>query len=238
MRRTLTGLSLVLAVVLSVAAFAQTPAAPFAGAATQTPAVMPTRVGIMNVQAAIMGTNEGRKEFDTLAKKYEPKQAELQKLNLEVEDIKKQISTQGDKMNEETRAKLTKQLEEKQRDLQHNMESAQADFQSEQNELVNKLGSKLLQVIEKYASDNGFAVILDVSNPQTPVLWATKSADMTEAIVGTYNTLMPSAPSATVGATPARPAPARTTTPAATTSTAPKPVAPAAQKPATPAPPK
>jgi outer membrane protein len=231
MRRNLTGFSLIAAVILSVTAFAQTgkaAATPGAAApATSAAVAPPTKVGIINIQQAILASNEGRRDFEALSKKYEPKQAELTRANAEIEELKKQLTNQGEKMAEDARAKLVKQIDTKQRDLQHSAESAQADFQSEQNDLANKIGSKMMQVLDKYAKDNAYAVILDVSNQQSPVLWADiRSVDVTDPIVAAYNAQsgVPAQPTATArpsapAATPARPKPA---TPAATPPTTPK----------------
>jgi len=76
----------------------------------------------------------------------------------------------------------------------------------------------MLTVLEKYSNANGFAVVLDVSNPQTsPVLWAMKGTVITKELVDAYNAensagAAPAAkPAAATGAarpaaTPARPA--------------------------------
>ena len=233
MRRHLTGFSLIAAVIFSITAFAQTgkaAATPGSGAAPASSAAVapPTKVGIINIQQAILSSNEGRRDFEALSKKYEPKQAELTRANAEIEELKKQLTNQGDKMADDARAKLVKQIDTKQRDLQHSAESAQADFQSEQNDLANKIGSKIMQVLDKYAKDNAYAVILDVSNQQSPVLWADiRSVDVTDPIVAAYNTQsgVPAQPTATS----ARPAP-----PAGSTAPRPKPAAPATAPPTTP----
>src|SRR3954470_15032550 len=86
-------------VLLSVTAFAQTgSAAPAAAAATPAPNG-PAKIGIINIQQAILLTNEGKRDFESLDKKFEPKRTELQTLSKEVDDLKKQLSTQSDKLN-------------------------------------------------------------------------------------------------------------------------------------------
>ncbi len=220
-----------LAVVLSLTALAQSGNA----APTPSPAPAPataagTRVGIINIQSAIISTNEGQRDFDALQKKFEPRQVELQKLNGEVEDLKKQLQTQGDKLNDESRLNLQKSVETKQKTLQRSLEDAQADAQQQQQELFNRIGQKLMPVLEKYAKSNGYAIIIDVSSPQTPVLWADlASTDVTKAVVDAYNAQSGvAAPARTstskpVGSTskPAAPTSTPVRKPAASSSTAP-----------------
>jgi len=219
MKRMLAPYTLALWLMVSLGALAQTsrPAQPPPAAA----AAAPTKVGIINIELAIIGSNEGQREFTSLQKRFEPKQNELQALNKEVEDLKKQLSTQGDKLNDDARANLTKSIEQKQKNLQRSAEDAQNDFQTQQKDLANQIGRKLLQTLDKYAKDNGYSVILDVSNPQSPVLWAGNSVDLTKEIVDAYNAdsgvpppaTPPNAPKPAPGAAARRPATTPATTP-------------------------
>lgn len=175
------------AALFTVTALAQTgtaaaanPAAPAASSAT-------TRIGIINIQNAIVLTNEGRRDFESLQKKFEPTQSTLNNLNQEIDNLKKQLQTQGEKLNEQARAEMVKSIEAKQKTLQRQAEDAQADFQAQQNEIANRIGGKLLEVLDKYAKQGGYSVILDVSGQASPVLWASQTTDVTQEIVNSYN---------------------------------------------------
>jgi outer membrane protein len=157
-----------------------------------------TKVAIVNIQEAIANTNEGKKELDALQQKFSPKQAELKTQNDEVENLKKQLQAQGDKLSDDERNSRVKTIEVKQKSLQRNFEDAQNEFQQAEQEVVNRLGKKMLEVMEKYAKANGYAMILDVSNPQTAVLYASPSANITKQLVEAYNAESPvAAPAAT-----------------------------------------
>src|SRR5512147_2327974 len=143
MRRKLTPAALAIAVVLSLAAFAQTGSAAANPAPTTTAAPANTKVGIIDFQRAVVATNEGQREFEALAKKFDPKQAELKNQNDEVENLKKQLQTQGDKMNDDARAALVRNIDVKQKALQRNLEDAQAEAQREQNETFGKVAGKV-----------------------------------------------------------------------------------------------
>jgi outer membrane protein len=224
--------------VLPFAGFAQTagadPALPAAPSATPAPAdtaaapATGVKVGTINIEQAIFASNEGQRDFDGLGKKLEPKQTELKNMNDEVESLKKQLTTQGDKMNEEARATLVKQIEEKQKKLERNVQDARDEAQTQQNEIAQKILQKMAPIIVKYAGDKGFGLIMDTSNPwpQGPVLWAGPSVDITKAVVDTYNaqsgvapparplTSKPAGPGTGTGAKPAAPTkPATTTAP-------------------------
>jgi outer membrane protein len=172
-----------------------------------------TKIGIVGIQDAIANTNEGKKENDALQQKFAPKQAELKTLNDDIENLKKQLQAQGDKLSDEERGKRVKAIEAKQKILQRDYEDAQNEFQQAEQEVINRLGKKMLEVLEKYAKNNGYSVVLDVSSPQTPVLWASQSTNITKDLVDAYNAEVPVAGSAAPKPTgaAARP-PAGTTT--------------------------
>jgi Skp family chaperone for outer membrane proteins len=197
----MTVLGLGLSALITPGAVAQAAAAP-ANAPSAAPAG--TKIAIVNIQEAIAATNEGKKEFESLQQKYSPKQAELKTQNDEVENLKKQLQTQGDKLSDEERSSRVQTLEAKQKTLQRNVEDAQAEYQQDTQQVVNRIGSKMLNVLEKYAKSNGYAMVLDVSNPQSPVLYASTSTNITKELVDAYNSEFPVA--APAAKAPARPA--------------------------------
>jgi outer membrane protein len=183
---------LAMAFVISVAALAQTGnAATPAGADPAAPAVTGTgtKVGTISMEQAIFATNEGRRDFEALSKKLEPKQNELKNQNDEIEALQKQLNTQQDKLNDDARASLVKQIESKKKSLDRALQDAREDAQNQQNEIAQRILQKLGPVLIKYANDNGFGVIMDTSQPwpQSPVVWWRDVVDVTKPVVDVYN---------------------------------------------------
>src|SRR5947207_5969427 len=181
MNRTYARLALVLAIALSVTALAQTSRAA-ASPASPAPSVTPGKIGIINIKGAIVASNEGQRDFEALQKRFDPKNSELKSRNDEVEGLKKQLQTQGDKMNEDARNGLVRQIESKQTALKRFVEDTQNDLNAQQNELARSIGSKLMKTLDKYARDNGFALIMDYSTEQSGVLWVGQGVDITKDV--------------------------------------------------------
>jgi outer membrane protein len=124
-------------------------------------------------------------------------------------------------MSEEARTKLMRDSDALTTKLNRDTQDAQTDLDEAQGKLMQELGNKMLAIIEKYATQNGYALVLDVSNPQTPVLWAASGIDITNDIVKLYDQANPGAgagsaakPSAPATARPALPPPqSKTPTP-------------------------
>jgi outer membrane protein len=235
-------LFLAVAAFLAISALAQTgsaatPAGSSSASAAAPAATAPTtgsgtgtRVGTINIEGAIFGTNEGRRDFEALQKKLEPKQNELKSQNDELESLQKQLQTQGDKLNQDARDSLVKQIETKKKSFDRAVQDAQEDAGNQQNEIAQRVLQKMAPMIVKYAQDNGFGMIVDTTKPwpQSPVLWYGEAVDITKSVVDAYNVQSGVPAPASTGAAPkpgtTKPAGATTAKPA--TGTAPKPVAP------------
>lgn len=216
---------LAVAVFFAISALAQTssaatpsnsaalPASPAASApATTSGASAGTKVGAINIQEAIFGSNEGRRDIEALSKKFEPKQNELKSQNDELEGLKKQLTTQEGKLNDDALATLKKQIETKQKLFDRAVQDAQEEFGTQQQEIASRVLQKMAPMIVKYSQDNGFGLIVDTSKPwpQSNVLWWGEAVDITKPVVDAYNVQsgVP-APTSTGGAAkPAAPKPA------------------------------
>ncbi len=177
MKRTYQAVCLALTLWASASLFAQ------AGTAA---AASGTKIGVIDIQTAILATNEGQREFNNLTAKFQPKQTELQNMSKEVDSLQKQLETQGGTLSDEARENLVKQLDGKKKTLQRTYEDAQNEFESQKNDILKNLFNKVYTTLDKYAKNNGYGVIMDVSTSQT-VLWASQPTNITKAVVDAYN---------------------------------------------------
>ncbi len=220
---------LAIAVLSMTSAWAQasSPAAP-AGAAASSADPAPTtpiatgtgsKLGTINIEQAVMGSNEGQRDFEALRKKLEPKQNELKAQNDELEALQKQYQTQNDKLNEDAKATLQKQIDSKKKLFDRAVQDAQEDFQNQQKEIFQRILQKMAPVIVKHAQQGGFALVMDTSNPwpQSPLLWYGEQGDITKAVVDIYNAQSGIPAPATTGTTVPRPAAPKTAAPKPTT---------------------
>lgn len=146
-----------------------------------------TKVGIINIQDAIIRTEEGQKTAKALQERYAPRQAALEKQRRELEDLQATLNRGRNTMSEEARNNLVRQIDQKTKALTRDNEDASAEFQQEESKLINAIGQKMMGVIDKYAKEKSYAIILDISSPQSPVLYAVNTVDITNDIVGLYD---------------------------------------------------
>ncbi len=209
-----------LASTLGAGALAQTaaepPAAPGAVAATASAPAGPTKVAIIQFEGVVAQTNEGQRAFAQLNTKYQPKQTQIKQQSDEVDTLKKELQSAGDKLSETERASRLRSVDEKEKALQRSVEQAREDFSGELNETFQGIAQKVAQVMTDYAQKQSYTVVLDAGQQQSPILWAAESTNISEAVVQAYNQKsgVPAPPAGSVPAAP-RTGGATTRTPSA-----------------------
>ena len=193
MKRSL-ALIVTLASGLVLSAAAQTTAAPAA-------APGPAKIAVIAFQVAVAQTNEGQRNFADLQKKYDPRRQQLKTLSDEVDNLTKQLQAGADKMTPAEQQSKATAIDTKKKQLDRDAQDAQTDFQQEMQDVYNSLASKVYDVMQSYAELKGFTLVLDVSQQQNPVLYASTSSNITKEIIDAYNVKsgIPAPPPATGG---------------------------------------
>ena len=169
-------------------------------AATMIAANAQSKVAVINIQAAIANTKDGKKAAEDLDVRMAPVKKDLERKQGELNALKESLQKGGLTMSEVGKRELVGNIDVKTKSYNRDLEDAQAEAQQQQDKVLNDLGQKMMAVIDKYSRDSGMALVLDVSNPQTPVLFASNTIDITQAIIEMYDKNAPLA-----GAAPARP---------------------------------
>jgi len=188
---------------------------------------VPNKVGIIHIQNAMLGTKDGQKALGDLQTRFKPKKDELDKLQNDIALSQEQLNKGSATMNEDRRNQLVRDIDSKKKTLQRQTEDAQAEVEQAESKIMQELFGKLGAVLNKYAADHGYSLILDVSSQQTPVMYAANGIDITSDVVNLYNA---TAPGAAAPAAPATAAPRPTTPSTAAPRTAPPAPAPAPKK--------
>ena len=145
------------------------------------------KVAVISIQGAIAATKDGQKASQDLDAKFVPRQKEFESRQNEIVQLQDQLSKGGSVMSEEKRNQLSRDIDEKKKRLQRDVQDSEEDLRNEQQKLLQSLGSRMMALLEKYAKDNGYSLILDVGNPNTPVLFASSGIDITQDMIALYD---------------------------------------------------
>ena len=155
---------------------------PFVAAAAR-----PAKIAVVAFQLAVAQTGEGQRDFAELQKKYDPKHQQLKTLSDEIDTLTKQLQAQVAQLSDAERANRNRTIDEKKKQLDRDAKEAQSDFQQDVQGIYQSLASKVYDVMRPYAEQQGFTLVLDVSQQQSPVLYALPSANITQEVTDAYN---------------------------------------------------
>ena len=188
-----------------LAALLMTPVVRAQGGVAAAPAA--PKVGVISVQAAIANTAEGKQAAAELQSQFAPRQTELQNIQKQIEDDQTRLRNGQTTLSDDEKARLSREYDALNRTYQRKSQEAQDDLNDAQQDIINRIGRKMMSVLEKYSKDNGYTVILDSSSPQTSVLFWANQIDVTQDIVHLYDQDYPVKAAASTTPAP-RPAPA------------------------------
>ncbi len=176
---------------LNAAAQTSTAQAPGAPATAHAPAAAASaqtaKIAVIAFQVAVAQTNEGQRDFSDLEKKFDPRRQQLKQLSDQVDALTKELQSQSNTLSDDQRASKTQELNDKKRQLDRGTQDAQSDFQEAMQDLYNKLASKVYDVMESYAQKRGYTLVLDISQQQNPVLYASTATNITKDVIDAYN---------------------------------------------------
>ena len=199
----------------AAATFAAAPGAAPAESKMPPPSAFPAKIALVNFIGAVEATNEGQRAAVEVDKKYESKKQQLQTDGAELDSLKKKLQAAPATMTDEERARLTREIDSKDKHLQSEGEDASNSYQADMNDALQKIAAKVHDFMIGYVQKNGYTLLLNYGDQQSPLIWATQdqNADITAAIIDEYNKTSgvaapaPSAPSApSTGAATHRPA--------------------------------
>jgi outer membrane protein len=149
------------------------------------------KTGVINIRQAIASTAEGKQASAELQSQFAARQTELEGLNKQINDLRQRLETGRGKISDEEQARLTRQGEAMARQLQRKQDEYQEDVNGAQGEVFDRVGRKMVDVLDRYARENGYVIILDSSSQNTPILFASTNIDVTPDIVRLYDAAYP-----------------------------------------------
>ena len=174
----------------------------------------PVKIAVVDMQSALLGTEDGKKAVAELTAKFAPKQQEFQKRQQELAAKQEQYRKTENTISDEAKATLARDIDAMTKTLQRDTDDARQDVEQEQQRVLNELGQKMMQVLQKYAVEKQLTMIMDVSGQPNNILFASSTIEITRDIIAVYNaaapmTAVPAAkPAANPSSSVSKPAPA------------------------------
>lgn len=143
------------------------------------------KVAVVNVQQAMLDSEDLKKASAALEARYKPRQDELQKLQNDLQSIQQQL--QSNKLSAQAANDLQLQGQKKQRDAQRLSDDLQSEFDRDRQDILGKAAMRMQDVVKKLAEDKGFDIIVDVSQ----TIYFKPALDITKDALDAYNKAYP-----------------------------------------------
>ena len=179
------------------------------------------KIATINIQAALVSTKDGQKAGADLETKAAPKRKAVEARQNEINSLKDQLQKGQNTLSDAAKNDLYRTIDQKTKSLNRDMQDIQDELDQDQQKILNDLGQKRVALIAKYGQEKGYTMVLDTSNPQTPIVWASNGIDITKDIIELYDKEYAGGAATTTTAAPSSKPPINTAAPAAGRTVAP-----------------
>jgi outer membrane protein len=141
------------------------------------------KLAYVNTQAILKSTPGYAQAESTFTKELQTYRGEVQKLQASLDSSASDFEQQSVMLSPTQRAAKRKDLEGQQQKLEQRTQELQQRAASRERELLDPIQTKVNSVIEGIRASGNYAMIFDVSAPNSGIVTADKSLDLTDKVI-------------------------------------------------------
>jgi outer membrane protein len=145
------------------------------------------KVAVVSLQRALQETSEIKAAEADLKARFGPRQEELAGMEKEIAKLQQDLEQNQSKYNEATLQEMSSRLQLRQRQYQRNAQSLQDDVNSVRQDILNRVGQRLQEVIKKVAEEKGLDLVVDGGN----TYFFKPALDLTAEVTKAYDLAYP-----------------------------------------------
>jgi outer membrane protein len=168
------------------------------------------KVAVMDFQKAVTENSEGKKAQEKFTAELNKRQAEFEAKQKQMTEAQTKLQNGDKALNDTAKADLAKQIDKLNTELQRMNDDVQKELGDLQQQLFRPIFEKVQDVVKSYSTENGFAVVFDLSSQANSIIHWSDVADITTEIIRRFDANAAKAPAA---AAPAATAPKPPATP-------------------------
>jgi outer membrane protein len=149
------------------------------------------KVGTLNVRQAIVTTAEGKQASAQLQSQFSSQQNDLQNMQKQIQDLQNRVANSHGTLSDDEQARLQRQGELMTRQFQRKQDDLNEAVNAAQSDVIDNIGRKMLDVLDRYSRENGYTVVFDTSAQGSPVVYGSSQIDITQEIVRLYDQAYP-----------------------------------------------
>lgn len=142
------------------------------------------RIAVVDVQRAVMQTEDGLRAQATLKKLFDSRQQELNRKQVELQKQREDIDKQSKVMSKEALQKRAEAWQKQMMELQAVFVEYNKELEKKQKELTDPVFEKVMEIVKRLASSEGYDVVVD----RQTVAFVRSDLDLTDRCIQIYNT--------------------------------------------------
>ncbi len=154
------------------------------------------KVAVVDVQRAVMQTEDGLRAQATLKKVFDSRQQELNKKQNELQKQREDLEKQQKVLSKEAFQKRVEDWQRAMAELQTVFVEYNKELEKKQKELTDPIVEKVMAIVKRIASTDGFDIVVD----KQAVAYMRADLDLTDRAIQAYNSggasVAPKAPAA------------------------------------------
>jgi outer membrane protein len=169
------------------------------------PAAAQMKVAVVDVQRAVMQTEDGLRAQATLKKLFDNRQQEINKKQQDMQKQKEDIDKQSHVLSQQALQKKVDDWQKEMVELQQTFVEYNKELEKKQKELTDPIFERVMGAIKRVAGSDGYDLILD----RATVAFSRGDLDLTDRVIQLANGGAGGGPQAPIagGAAPKGPAP-------------------------------
>ncbi|MFZ5623863.1 MAG: OmpH family outer membrane protein [Gemmatimonadota bacterium] len=153
------------------------------GAAQGAQATQPTRIAYVNTRQILAAAPGYAQAESTFTKEVEAFRAEVSRLQATMDSLVADFEQSSVMLSPTQRQAKQKDLQAKQEQFAQRTQELQQKAGQRERELLAPIQERVTAVIEGIRAEGNYAMIFDVNNPNTGIIAADKSLDLTQRVV-------------------------------------------------------
>ena len=154
-----------------------------ARAAKEAAASASTHVALIRMQEAIKFTKDGKKAEETLKKEIDERQKKLQAEGQRIQSAMEDLRKQGMVMDEKSRAEKEAGIQKQVMAFEESKMRNQQEFQKRDQEISEPIIKKLRSIVASISKEKGYTLVIDTSS----VIYADDQDDITDEVIKRYD---------------------------------------------------
>tara|TARA_B100000315_G_scaffold137362_1_gene126531 strand:- start:101 stop:637 length:537 start_codon:yes stop_codon:yes gene_type:complete len=141
------------------------------------------RVGVIDIEKAVSGTKEWKKEFRSFKTNFNREKKLISNKEGQLKKMIENLNKQGMVLNPELKKKKEEEVLKKKRDFERYVQDRNEELAKKEKEITNRILKKMADVINKLGKEKKFTMILE----KKVGLYFDNSVDLTSLAIQAYN---------------------------------------------------